>query len=180
MKDAYCNFWRKFYRKDIVDAVRFEDYKVGEDTLFMMKCLIRSHKMVSIPLVGYGYRMRAGSISHLPFSLELCLAHPRLMSEFLALAESNREKIGRDLLRLWLNNATETFQGIISKLPKSDARIAWRTWKEYALAWRDNRAIIGFQSFRLKLFSTIPLRITSWLLFYLPWKLKTLGLRRRK
>ena len=57
--------WNKLFKADSVKAIRFdENYKVGEDSLFLYQCLKNSKMIVGIDTVGYYYLQRASSVMH--------------------------------------------------------------------------------------------------------------------
>ena len=57
--DIHWNVWGKLYKKDFLDrnGIRFLDMKIGEDCLFVMKCMLTAEKYVQNNTFTYIYRI---------------------------------------------------------------------------------------------------------------------------
>ncbi|MBE6534229.1 MAG: glycosyltransferase [Ruminococcaceae bacterium] len=65
LKDMGIVIWNKIFKSEIVNNQRFnENYKIGEDSLFLYNCLKDANKIVGIDTVGYYYLQRESSVMH--------------------------------------------------------------------------------------------------------------------
>lgn len=55
------SFVQYAYRKDIVGELRFPSLTIGEDRVFVVRCLRRAKRIATIPGTSYAYRLRSGS-----------------------------------------------------------------------------------------------------------------------
>lgn len=59
-----CGFWQFAYRRESIRKVRFPNYVVGEDRVYLFRCLAKARHKAICPEVLYRYRERAGSATH--------------------------------------------------------------------------------------------------------------------
>lgn len=65
LKDIGVVIWDKLFKADVINTHRFdENYKIGEDSLFLYNCLKDAGKIVAIDTVGYYYLQRGSSVMH--------------------------------------------------------------------------------------------------------------------
>ena len=62
--DLGVSAWGKLYRAKLFDGLRFPEGRVFEDIATTYRVLMRCECAVAIPVVGYHYLLRDGSISH--------------------------------------------------------------------------------------------------------------------
>jgi len=58
---AERDFFQYAMRRDVVKNIRFPPYVMGEDRLYIARCLMRLGRVVDVPTPIYGYRLRDGS-----------------------------------------------------------------------------------------------------------------------
>lgn len=180
LADAGWNFWCRFYRVDLARASGgFPAFRFGDDTLFLIRTMLKAKRIVSSNYIGYGYRQLDTSISHKPMSIEVIKTHPALMNEFLTTYNEDYSRVGDDLIKVWNNSATETFCGeLLQQLPLSEREEGWLIWKRFAINWSMYEHLPLFQRIRLIVFRLMPFKIVAQIIFSLPNKLKRLGFHR--
>lgn len=61
----YTSVWNKAYKSKTIRGLRFPiDIRLGEDTVFAVMTFKKSVNIVHLPVIGYQYRQRTGSLSH--------------------------------------------------------------------------------------------------------------------
>ncbi len=63
-KEIKSHLWNKLFRREVVDAVRFDEGRIYEDTLTTYKLFLRSRKIVRIGDCLYHYLVRKSGISN--------------------------------------------------------------------------------------------------------------------
>lgn len=56
-----ASFWQCAYHRDVVGHVRFPSLTIGEDRVFVVRCLRRAKRIATISGTSYAYRLRPGS-----------------------------------------------------------------------------------------------------------------------
>ena len=178
-REAGIDFIRNAYRRSVIGDVRFKSYKIGEDNLFLLTTLLKVHRYAEVNRVCYGYRNRLESATTTILSDQNISAMLPLMDEFLMVLRDNGSRIAADMIRIWVNSATETFyfrwKTISTRSLKS---ILWREWRECLVKWSKIRSIPLAQRMRMKGFCCCPLRIVASVAFGLPYWLKLKGFHR--
>lgn len=171
-------FVQKVYRRALIDDLRFPSYRIGEDTSFMNRVCARARKAAFIPQRLYGYRQRGASSSHRVKSMsDLSNIFGYALDSLKAYAESIIP-VPVTNCRLMANNLTEASADLIFKCPRASRKellnSARKTWNE-ALSLK---SLNSRQKLRIRLFNLLPIMSIAWLLFVLPYRLKTQGLHR--
>lgn len=114
-----------FYRKDKISSVRFNsEYFLGEDQLFMVKCIDKLDKIVYIPNALYHYRFNSNSISKMNQTFEHQKSDILSSKDILEIVSKYGRKI-EEIARFRLFNVllTKMCQNIYLKNYKNNEKI---------------------------------------------------------
>ena len=172
-------FGGKTYRRDIVSGVRFSNYTVGEDLLFLMQCMNRARKQVHVKACCYGYRQRFSSASHSYVStrkMKDMLGYiPRILESY----DSSSKSIDKFLWRIFSNQLMEQF--FVSFI-KMDSDVRQELWSEWMFTLGNVlrlKKLQCFQKFRIKMLLIMPILPVAYILCYIPYYMKVkYGLKR--
>lgn len=88
-----CIVWKKLYRKEIFNDIRFPVGKINEDIFIFLKTLEKCRCVVAIPDCLYHYRQRFGSIVNNKFNIQSLDAIEAFEKDLLFAKEKNFTKI---------------------------------------------------------------------------------------
>lgn len=63
--------WNKIYKRDLLCEFEFPVGRIYEDTASLFKLFFKARKVISIPYIGYNYRVRHSSICHIDINNDL-------------------------------------------------------------------------------------------------------------
>ncbi len=176
---ATCFFAGKIYRRDVVDGMRFENYTVGEDLLFLARCIVKAKKQVCIKTCCYGYRQRRESASHTG-SIERIQRDrlgyiPAILQEF----ESSDKIVDKVLWRSYANKLTEQFfVSLVSVKGKARNEI-YNEWLRVLRNIGQLKKISRFQRVRVWILSRVQFIAVAYIMCFIPYIMKAkVGIRR--
>ena len=167
-----CFFWGKIYRRDLVAGIKFENYKVGEDLLFLMQCIVRARKQIHIKVCCYGYRQRMGSASHSRASERTQRDRLGYITKILQTYDLADKVVDKSLWRSYANKLTEQFAMSQFDLAEDVRRGLWREWRESLGVVLRLRKLSCFQKFRIRMLLMLPFSSVAYLLCVVPYLMK--------
>ena len=170
-RSATCFFGGKIYRRDLVAGIKFENYMVGEDLLFLTQCLVRARKQIYVKACCYGYRQRMGSASHVG---GIRMQRDRLgyIPKILQAYDSTDKDVDKALWRSYANKLTEQFVMSQFHLAEDVRNGLWREWRESLGNVMRLKKLSLFQKVRIRTLLLFPFLPMTWLLCYLPYWMK--------
>ena len=138
-----------FFKRSVFGDIPFVGASWCEERPYVAKCMVRAQKIVEVSYSTYGFRERAGSITHTRMKLEHCTGYLDATREILKILSSSGKPAA---WRYWFNSLKEI----------SEYDFAATTWRRFVIS----------------ACCAIPARPTAWLLCYLPDWLKRRGLHR--
>ena len=178
-KNALCDFWGKAYRRRVIGNVRFKPYVVGEDQLFMLEVMLASSWTQEITSVLYGYRQRATSAVHTNVTKRKIADMIAYNFDELAVVERAEKHVAASFVRITINWLTERVAGyFFSHQNVGEKDALWTMWRTCLSSTSAYSKLPTFQRIRLRLFGAVPVRMAAWLLFFIPYWLKTKGFHR--
>lgn len=112
----YTAVWNKAYKANLLHNIRFEPgVKLGEDTLFGVKAFKNAEKVDYLPVTGYHYRQRKGSLSHSDSSI----AHIDAIKAVTLITNEFKDDMPQDL-RVLLNRQMFVHAALFVKVASSN------------------------------------------------------------
>ena len=172
-----CSFASKIYHRGLIKNVRFAQYIVGEDLLFLVQCILASKAQLALDWVGYGYRMREGSVTHSRMTKQNVLDRISFTFEILNILSNSHKKAHREIIKAFLNKYFELVYVTARRLPYVNRREVLHCWSEKFLLLKSMSIVVGFQRIRLMFLMWFPFEWVAFLLCNVPHKLKTMGIK---
>lgn len=91
---AWYGIWCFAVRRERLKGLAFQDFKLGEDLVYVFQVLLRVHEVVLTKEVKYGYRFVSTSMSHKVRSPALVTDHIRYMRALFRDCADARKKLG--------------------------------------------------------------------------------------
>jgi len=174
-----CFFAGKIYKRDVVDGMRFENYTVGEDLLFLVQCMVRAHRQVHVTACCYGYRQRIGSASHSGMSARALRDELGYVPRILQAFDASGKPVDKVLWRLYSNKLLERFVFLLGKIDAGTRKVLWREWMSVVAGLLPLVKFPRFQRFRVRILRLFPFRVIAYVLCAVPYFLKArVGVRR--
>lgn len=178
-----CNINRGFaktcFRRDLIRRVRFENFRIGEDRLFLIETLLLAKKIATGVCDMYGYRMRQGSAIQEPISARTTKDTVQYISKMFAILETSGRIAERNVMRIYLNKIIEQVPYELHLLRGEERVDAWKYWRN-SLYWFRNA--VGPKTLRQRLILFVcAQRVNQWVVILfgvLPYWLKSKGLHR--
>lgn len=130
------------YRSDLIRGLRFGDFRIGADRIFLSQVIERLHKAAVSDWIGYAYRQRTGSACHSRTTARMLRDeirhHAILTKTILSSTKTYLPSIARKRGEWLLENFAEAFYG----LAPADRDRVWDDW----LA--EMEAVSGFKGVR--------------------------------
>lgn len=130
--------WNKLFRRKAIESLCFEQFEanIGEDTLFNIGALLRSHKLVTTAYSGYDYAVHSisatkSSSKGFPYLRTLILSGERIRQIVL---EADKSRVGRKFLdRLILKRFITGCGWIAEQADNTERTAMWAYWQQYFL-----------------------------------------------
>lgn len=130
------------FKSDLIRGLRFRDFRIGEDRIFLSQVIERLHKAAVSDWIGYAYRQRTGSACHSRTTAQMLRDeirhHAILTKTILSSTKTYLPSIARNRGEWLLENFAEVFYG----LAPADRDQVWDDW----LA--EMKAVSGFKGVR--------------------------------
>ncbi len=177
-KTSTCFFGGKIYRKDVIDGIRFRNYKIGEDLLFLTQCMVKVRQQYNVMVVCYWYRQRTSSVSHSAVTLRSqrdCIGY--LCAVLMEYAQCGKV-VSKSLYRTSLNRLVEQFAFDQRNVPKLERYLVWQEWRAGLRKILNIKEIGCFQRIRMLIVLAFPYYVITYLLCVVPYTLKCRGVHR--
>lgn len=96
-----CTLWNKLFKKELLRNMLFRNYPLGEDSDFVLRAILKSHKAVWLHAICYYYVQRIGSLVHndcANISITRCLSD--IFYDNLQELPPSRERYQHEFLRV--------------------------------------------------------------------------------
>ena len=178
-KNIDRGFAKTCFHRESIKTLRFKEYKIGEDRLFLIEALLCARKVAIGTCDMYGYRTRPGSAIQSSMSIgRIQDTLDYIQAMFIALKDSGRIA-EPDVTRVYLNKIIEEIPYEIQKLKGSSRNEAWDYWRMSLQYFRNN---VYPKNLRQSLiFTSCKRKINIWIVILLgiiPYWLKSKGFHR--
>lgn len=168
-----------FFKRSVFGDIPFVGASWCEERPYVAKCMARARKIVEVSYSTYGFRERAGSITHTRMELEHCTGYLDATREMLKIMVSSEKCIEPLLMRMLLTDWMEwTPRHIVDLLDRKDRPKAWQHWFESMKEILHYQPNSCWRSFTIKVCNSFQYRCIAWFLCYLPDWLKRKGMHR--
>lgn len=166
------------YRRDIIGSIRFKEYRLGEDRLFLGEVLSRASKKVEADFVGYLCRARKGSATHSSITANSLVDSICWKMDFLDYFYRSGIKIGVGPRRKIVIAFLEANACDILSLPEGDWNTAWAFWLKAVTKIPLEMTTSAWQRFVISVLSMTGSKILAMVFCVLPHRLKLCGFHR--
>lgn len=166
------------YRRSKFGDVRFKDYFVGADRVYAASCVYRANRIVEGKAVGYLYRQRATSISHVAMTPRKALDSFLHVAEMLRIAAAVGHALDPASRRQLVAQVLEAGASNWRRLPRTDRRAVESRWRRCVAELRKEGLLTPWGNFVAAVLRLLPFGATVSLLCVLPHRLKKAGLHR--
>ncbi|MBQ4385143.1 MAG: glycosyltransferase family 2 protein [Kiritimatiellae bacterium] len=168
------------FKRSVFGDIPFVGESWCEERPYMAKCLARAKTMVEIDYSTYGFRERAGSITHTRMQLKHCTGYLDATREMLKILTASGKHIEPALMRILLTDWMEwTPRNIVIRLDAKNRSAAWRYWfNSLKEIQQYGHAMTAWRRFTAIVCRVLPLRFVAMVLCYLPDYIKRKGLHR--
>lgn len=172
------DLWRNMFRKEVVEGIRFANFVLGEDILFVKMCQDKAQSTYDLEKKLYGYRLRTGSLLHSQLDLrkakdEIAWRHAWLR----LMRDSSRVYSSREFRGLALC-LTEGVASVICVAAPDVLRQVCSDWFALLLEAKNVTKFPLWFRFSMTLVSLTKSIALAWVLFYFPYWLKKKGVHR--
>ena len=171
-------FGGKIYKFKNIQGIRFSPYKIGEDLFYLTQSILRMCIQVKISALCYGYRQRLTSVSHTSFTEQKWFDLIGYTSSILEECNRYKFRVASDYIRLTVNKLVEGGVVYAYLLPNGGDKRLWNKWHSQLRRVYSLDGISFFQKVRIWFLTQLPFIWVTFLLCYVPHKLKTMGIRR--
>jgi len=178
-RDVHGTCWLYAYRQSVFGAVRFGDYFMGADRVFLVSCLVKAKTIVEHFGACYGYREREGSIMHRKMTSRHVTDTIRFIVACLRILKGSGKSVSKAACREFGSLWAEWSLWTCYHFDRDECAQTWRFWKDsledvaevsmYFNSWRR----LTFEVCRL-----VPIWPVAYVLCVLPYRLKLAGLHR--
>lgn len=176
----FSTYFQTFlFRRSVFGDIQFVGESWCEERPYVSKCLARAKTIVEVDYPTYGFRERAGSITHTRMQLKHCTGYLDATREMLKILTASGKHIEPALVRILLTDWMEwTPRHIVDLLDRKDRPNAWQYWFESLNEIRHYKPNRGWRAFTILVCNSLQYRWLAWFLCYLPDWLKRKGLHR--
>lgn len=175
--DGY--FPQMVYRRALLGDIPFVGMSWCEERPYVAKCLARAKFGTDTHTKAYCFRKRVSSISHTAQTLEQNIGYLNATLECVHILVDSGKRLSRSLERLYALNLTEKqISFVFAFLRKNDRKLALGEWRR-ALREMDMLPNISLWfKWTAAFCRIIPVSCVPWIVYYVPWLLKTQGFHR--
>lgn len=171
-------FCSALYRREKFRDVRFPDYLVGEDRVYAANCVFRTGRIARSDRVGYLYRQRSTSVSHVILSPRKVKDGFLHVAEMLKIAAANGRTIERSYRRQLVSQVLEEGVSNCRQLPRAERRAVERCWRACISDLRRRKLLTPWGRFVSLVVCALPFDTVTFVLCVLPYRLKKGGVHR--
>lgn len=176
---AMFGFTEMAYRATKFNAIRFEEFRVGEDLVYSAQCFATANRIAVINAVAYGYRLRMGSRMHGQMTAAFIEGQVQYLTRMFNIFSSCHKKIAPEFYRSRGNALIENSGAVIlGRCFDSEWRQCWYDWLESLRKVRDFVFWTRWQHFVINLVLMTRSRLVAAMVCWIPYKLKRLGFHR--
>ena len=171
-------FWAGFYRRSKFGDVRFTDFLVGADRVYAASCVFQTGRIAGSKTVGYLYRQRATSISHVgmtPRKAQDSFLHVAEMLKIAATCGKTPEPMFR---RQLVAQVLEEGASNCLKLAPAGRPAVVRRWRACVADLRERGLLTRWGTFVANVLRIFPFGAGMFFLCVMPYRLKRMGLHR--
>ena len=187
--DASDTFFRRhfstyfptfLFKRSVFGDIPFVGESWCEERPYVAKCLARARKMVEVDYSTYGFRERAGSITHTRMQLKHCTGYLDATKNMLQIMKASGKTVEPSLMRMLLTDWMEwTPRNIVTLLDSNNRSAAWRHWFDSLTEIQLYcNSMTAWRWFTVVVCRVLSFRIVAFVLCYLPDYLKRRGLHR--
>lgn len=171
--------WQYAYRRSRFGSVRFGDFVMGEDLVFMGECLCRANKVAIIGLCGYGYRLSGGSACRSEMTPRKIIDMMRCRETLFRVFAQTDKGLPRGYVRAAGNQWIETIPSLFMCCLREDCWMSvWNRWLDSMKIASKTVALNPWQRFVAFAVTSFRIRPVAWLLCVLPYRIKAAGFHR--
>ena len=179
MKDVPAFLPCAVYAAHVLRGLRFREYKVLEDLLFLNDVMMRVMRYANAQGRLYGYRLHSGSTCHTRMTFDKARDRIYAWRDILQTCEAKKGRAGKSFVRHYCNQLTEfavygATLGKVSEYAPDRAGELWRIWREALRDIVGLRVVSALQRWRIRIYLMCPHECWAKLLFAVPFRLKML------
>ena len=171
-------FCTGFYRRAKFADVRFPDFIVGEDRVYAATCAFRTGRIAESKTVGYLYRQRETSASHVAMTPRKAKDSFLHVGEMLKIAAASGRTLDAGFRRQLVAQALEGGAVNCRLLAGAERREAERCWRACIADLRERGLLTPWGNFVAGVLRLLPFGATALVLCVAPYRLKRLGVHR--
>ena len=171
-------FCTGFYRRAKFADVRFPDFIVGEDRVYAATCAFRTGRIAESKTVGYLYRQRETSASHVAMTPRKARDSFLHVGEMLKIGAAGGRAPDAGFRRQLVAQALEGGAVNCRLLAGAERREAERCWRACIADLRERGLLTPWGNFVAGVLRLLPFGATALVLCVAPYRLKRLGVHR--
>lgn len=160
------------YNRQLCEDVRFRNYIMGEDRLYLATCLARCSRMIRICGVGYGCRMRQGSALRSAWTYKKWQDELNSRKDTVQVILSGKIPLKDETCRMIVSGIMEASSFSVFRLPLDERAWAWRDWFD-AVRWLPKAVLrTAWQKTTVFVLRKLRLTLLAYVLCVVPHRLK--------
>lgn len=171
--------WATAFKRDIVEKFRFNDFKVGADRVFVTSVIDETAHFVYCDFIGYGYRVRLGSIVNTPLTRRKYLDDVNHYAHCINLINNSKKAYNKSILKAIPKTLREYFGNSFFKLSKTERKESLSEYCNVLKLAADCKHFTRFQRFLLSLVGRSKSQLSIFILGKTPYWLKSHGFNRK-
>lgn len=167
-----------FYRRAKSGDVRFADFFVGADRVYAASCVFQTGRIAESEIIGYLYRQRATSVSHVRMSPRKARDSFLHVAEILKIAAANKRTLESAFHRQLVAQVLEAGAANIRQLACGDQCEVRRCWRACVAELKAAGLLTPWGNFVAAALRLLPFDAVIFVLCELPYRLKKAGIHR--
>lgn len=166
------------YRRKTFSKLQFEPLCIGEDRVWYATALDEAKEVAHIEYVGYGYRLRRGSAVHSPMTPKKFIDDVIHLKNIVSILDASKNEYEKAIRRRIGQYVTEYTAKDFFWMPASDRELCKNVYFEVIRFASKSSRIPFFQRAVMWICSRSNSQLLTYILCFMPYKLKELGVHR--
>ncbi len=171
--------WSMAYKASIARDIKFTNLKVGADRVYVLRAIEKSKSVVRCDYVGYGYRVREGSIVNTAMTQEKFLGEVYHCMEFARSFSNGIKEYDSKYVARFTKNLMEYDSYCYFQMSRLDQKACLDEWSKCLLEVSHLSFCMSWRKYAIRLCAKCNSRIIYYIVFYLPFWLKVHGFNRK-
>lgn len=171
-------FCTGLYRRSKFGDARFTDFLVGADRVYAASCVFRTGRIAECKAVGYLYRQRTTSISHVRMTPRKAQDSFLHVAEMLKIAAACGKTPDPRFRRQLVAQVLEEGASNCLKLAPAERPAVEGRWRACVADLRERGLLTPWGTFVANVLRILPLDASVFFLCVMPYRLKRMGLHR--